>query len=81
MTNDATNALQKPLTAYVVRESPITKRTRRMCIKRYDQDEFEKRWTAVRRGDVAFNDAFPDVTAEQKLFMTTGMTEEEIENR
>jgi hypothetical protein len=52
-----------------------------MCIKRYDQDEFEKRWTAVRRGDVAFNDAFPDVTAEQKLFMTTGMTEEEIENR
>lgn len=67
--------------ARVTRTSILTGRTRTLELKRYDQDEFERLMHSVEKGDVPFEDAFPDISQEAKDFIVYGTTKAEWEDK
>ncbi len=65
--------------ARISRESVVSGITRTMEISRYDQLEFERRYTAFKSGAVGLTEAFPDLSSKTLLFIQYGCTEEEWE--
>lgn len=66
--------------ARVTRTSILTNRTRTLQLKRYEQDEFDRRIASVERGDILIEDAFPDLSKEAIRFIFDGTTNEEWES-
>jgi hypothetical protein len=66
--------------ARVTRKSILTGITRTLELKRYEQEEFERRLYAVTAGNLSFEEAFPDISQEAKDFIAYGTTKAEWEN-
>lgn len=66
--------------ARVTRTSILTGVTRTLELKRYDQEEFDRRLYAVTSGNLSFEEAFPDISQEAKDFIAYGTTKVEWEN-
>ena len=66
--------------ARVTRTSIISGITRTLELKRYEQDEFERRMYAVNVGNMSIEEAFPDVSQEAKDFIVYGTTKTEWDN-
>ena len=66
--------------ARVTRTSILTGITRTLELKRYDQEEFERRLYAVTSGNLSFEEAFPDISQEAKDFIAYGTTKAEWES-
>lgn len=65
--------------ARVTKKSILSGVTRTLELKRYDQDEFEKKMIAVEQGKVSLTEAFPDISNEAQDFIVYGTTKEEWE--
>ena len=65
--------------ARVTRKSILSGITRTLELKRYDQEEFERKMVAVEQGEVSFTEAFPDISYEAQDFIMSGVTKEEWE--
>lgn len=63
--------------ARITKVSPISGRKRTMEFSKYEQLEFDRRYSAWSRKDVLIQDAFPDLSPEAREFIMTGITEEE----
>ena len=63
--------------ATITRTSPLTNITRTLSLGQYDQDEFERRLLAWRRGQLLIQEAFPEISADAREFIKTGITAEE----
>jgi hypothetical protein len=48
-----------------------------MQFEAYDQDEFELRLLAWRRGDKLIQEAFPELSSDAREFIKSGITPEE----
>jgi len=64
--------------ARISKTSPLTGTYRTLQISSYDQDEFDSRLLAWRRGDVLLEEAFPNLSSDALYFIQTGITQEEI---
>jgi hypothetical protein len=49
-----------------------------MEFSKYDQDEFDKRYIAYKKG-MLIQDAFPDLSNDAREFIISGITKEEWE--
>lgn len=67
--------------ARISKTSPLTGRYRTLQIKTYEQDEFDTRLHAWRRGEVLLEDAFPDLSASAIYFIRTGIVEDEVQSQ
>ena len=67
--------------ARISKTSPLTGRYRTLQIKTYEQDEFDTRLHAWRRGEVLLEDAFPDLSPSAIYFIRTGIVEEEVQSQ
>lgn len=65
--------------ARITKTSRLTKVVRTLYIKEYDQDEFERRFQAYKRGVCTIEDAFPELDGDVLFFIKTGITPEELE--
>lgn len=63
--------------ARITKTSPFTDRVYTMQFEAYDQDEFELRLLAWRRGDKLIQEAFPELSDDALQFIRTGITPEE----
>ena len=63
--------------ARITKTSPFTDRTHTMEFDIYEQDEFESRLLAWRRGEKLIQEAFPELTDNAREFIKTGITAEE----
>lgn len=65
--------------AHITKTSSLTNRVRTLYIKEYDQDEFDRRLEAYKRGVCTIEDAFPELDSDVLFFIKTGITAEEVE--
>jgi hypothetical protein len=63
--------------ARITKTSPFTDRTHTMQFDLYDQDEFELRLLAWRRGDKLIQEAFPELSSDAREFIKSGVTPDE----
>lgn len=63
--------------ARITKTSPFTDVTHTMEFQAYDQDEFDKRLLAWRRGEKLIQEAFPELSSTAREFIKSGITEEE----
>ena len=63
--------------ARITKTSPFTDRVYTMQFEAYDQDEFELRLLAWRRGDKLIQEAFPELSSDALIFIKNGITPEE----
>jgi hypothetical protein len=63
--------------ARITKTSPFTDRVYTMQFEAYDQDEFELRLLAWRRGDKLIQEAFPELSSDAREFIKSGITPEE----
>lgn len=63
--------------ARITKTSPFTDRTYTMQFDLYDQDEFELRLLAWRRGDKLIQEAFPELSSDAREFIKSGITPDE----
>ena len=63
--------------ARITKTSPFTDRVYTMQFDAYDQDEFELRLLAWRRGDKLIQEAFPELSSDAREFIKSGITPEE----
>jgi len=63
--------------ATITKTSELTGITRTLQIKAYDQDDFDRRLIAWRDGRVLLEEALPNVSADAREFIKTGITAEE----
>jgi len=66
------------MTSRITRTSILTNVTRTMEFSKYDQDEFDKRYIAYKKG-MLIQDAFPDLSNDAREFIISGITKEEWE--
>jgi hypothetical protein len=67
--------------ARISKTSPLTGRYRTLQISVYEQDEFDSRLLAWRRGDILLEDAFPNLSPSALYFIQTGITEDEVQSQ
>jgi len=67
------------MTAQLIKTSMFTGRTHRMYFPQYTQDEFEKRLAYYLNNAVLIQDAFPELTNDEREFIMTGVTPQEWE--
>jgi hypothetical protein len=65
--------------ARVTRKSIISGIVRTLELKRYTQEEFERKYHSVKEGKVSLEEAFPDISQNAKNFIVYGTTEKEWE--
>lgn len=63
--------------ARITKTSPFTNLTRTMEFDVYEQDEFESRLLAWRRGEKLIQEAFPELSDNAREFIKSGITSEE----
>lgn len=63
--------------ARITKTSPFTDRTHTMEFAVYEQDEFELRLLAWRRGERLIHEAFPELSNSAREFIKTGITPSE----
>lgn len=63
--------------ARISKTSPFTDRIHTMEFPQYDQDEFESRLLAWRRGDKLIQEAFPELSSTAREFIKSGITSAE----
>jgi hypothetical protein len=63
--------------ATITRTSILTNVTRTLKLPYYEQDEFERRLIAWRSGKLLLQEAFPEISADAREFIKTGITKEE----
>ncbi len=63
--------------ARITKTSPFTDRVYTMQFDAYDQDEFELRLLAWRRGDKLIQEAFPELSSDAREFIKSGITPDE----
>lgn len=63
--------------ARITKTSPFTDRLHTMQFDIYDQDEFDLRLMAWRRGDKLIQEAFPELSNSAREFIKSGITSEE----
>lgn len=63
--------------ARITKTSPFTNITRTMEFMVYEQDDFDSRLLAWRRGDKLIQDAFPELSSNAREFIKSGITTEE----
>lgn len=63
--------------ARITKTSPFTKITRTMEFNRYEQDDFDTRLLAWRRGEKLIQEAFPELSNNAREFIKSGITSEE----
>jgi hypothetical protein len=63
--------------ARITKTSPFTDRVYTMQFDAYDQDEFELRLLAWRRGDKLIQEAFPELSSDAREFIKSGVTPDE----
>lgn len=63
--------------AKITKTSMLSGVTRTMEFKAYEQDEFDTRLLAWRRGDKLIQEAFPELSNSAREFIKTGITSEE----
>lgn len=63
--------------ARITKTSPFTDRVYTMQFEAYDQEEFELRLLAWRRGDKLIQEAFPELSSDALIFIKNGITPEE----
>ena len=65
--------------ARITKTSPFTDKLHTMEFSIYEQDEFELRLLSWRRGDKLIQEAFPELSDDDREFIKTGITPEEWE--
>jgi uncharacterized ubiquitin-like protein YukD len=75
--NYADDCMEAVMPAKITKTSPFTNITRTMQFERYDQDEFDSRLLAWRRGEKLIQEAFPELSANAREFIKNGITTEE----
>lgn len=65
------------MAARISKTSPFTDRVHTMEFDLYDQDEFDLRLFAWRRGDKLLQEAFPELSNDAREFIKTGITPDE----
>jgi hypothetical protein len=63
--------------ARITKTSPFTDKLHTMEFSIYEQDEFELRLLSWRRGDKLIQEAFPELSDDDREFIKTGITPEE----
>jgi len=62
------------MTARITKTSPFTNKLHTMEFAAYDQDEFELRLLAWRRGEKLIQEAFPELSDDAREFIKSGIT-------
>lgn len=63
--------------AEFVKQSPLTGLYHRVHIPYYTQDDFELRYNAWKDGRCLIQEAFPELSADVREFLRTGITPQE----
>lgn len=65
--------------AHITKTHPVTKQIRTMQFDLIEQDEFERRYLMVARGEFSLDEAFPMLSKNAKEFIKNGLTIDEWE--
>ena len=65
------------MAARITKTSPFTDKIHTMEFQAYDQDEFDSRLLAWRRGEKLIQEAFPELSSDAREFIKSGITPSE----